>query len=148
MGRRLQNRRPFLSWYTVRSRMRRRVLLTLLLFMGAGAGSFAVESGYQTLTIVRAEQKTRDRVVLYLVATPIYQEDPYFEVAVRASGIVVVGERDPEHRWEMLPDNWKPGASVEGRVDKHHLYLQRPNGTYMRFIITSRAKVPAEKQRE
>ena len=74
--------------------MRRRVLLTLLL-LGLSASSFAVESGLLTLTIVRAEQKTRDRVLLYLVDTPIYQEDPVFEVAVRAGGLVVVGERDP-----------------------------------------------------
>ncbi|MBZ5655980.1 MAG: hypothetical protein LAO56_11980 [Acidobacteriia bacterium] len=71
--------------------MRRRVLLALLL-VGLSASSFAVESGPLTLTIVRAEQRTRDRVVLYLVNTPIYQEDSYFEVAVRADGLLVVGE--------------------------------------------------------
>jgi hypothetical protein len=124
--------------------MRRRVLLTLLLFLGSGAGSFAVESGSLKLTIVRAEQKTRDRVLLYLNDTPIYQEDPYFEVAVRAGGWVVVGERDPEHKWETLPIDWKPGAAVEGRMEKHRLYLRRPNGTYVWFIITSRSKAPAE----
>ncbi|MBZ5548882.1 MAG: hypothetical protein LAO22_13170 [Acidobacteriia bacterium] len=123
--------------------MRRRVLLTLLL-LGLSASSFAVESGLLTLTIVRAEQKTRDRVLLYLVDTPIYQEDPVFEVAVRAGGLVVVGERDPEHKWETLPADWKPGALVEGRIEKHRLYLRRPNGTYVRFIITSRTKAPAE----
>jgi len=124
--------------------MRRWVLLTLLLFVGSGAGSFAVESGSLTLTIVRAEQKTRDRVLLYLADTPIYQEDPYLEVDVRAGGWVVVGERDPEHKWETLPIDWKPGAVVEGRMEKHRLYLRRPNGTYVRFIITSRRKAPAE----
>jgi hypothetical protein len=124
--------------------MRRRVLLTLLLLMGSGAGSLAVESGSLRLTIVRAEQKTRDRVLLYLNDTPIYQEDPYFEVAVRTDGSVVVGERDPDHQWETLPIDWKPGAVVEGRMEKHRLYLKRPNGTYVRFIITSRRKTPAE----
>ena len=123
--------------------MCRRVLLTLL-FLGLSAGSFAVESGPVTLTIVRAEQKTRDRIVLYLVDTPIYQEDPYFEVTVRAGEWVVVGERDPEHRWETLPGDWKPGAKVQGRVEKHRLYLRRPDGSYLRFIITSRAQAPAE----
>ena len=123
----------------------RRVLLTLLLLLGTGASSDAVESGYQTLTIVRAEQKTRDRVLLYLVDTPIYREEPYFEVAVRVGDRIVVGERDPEHKWEVLPADWKPGAVVQGRMDKHHLYLRRLNGTYLRFIITSRAKLPAGK---
>jgi hypothetical protein len=123
--------------------MCRRVLLTLL-FLGLSAGSFAVESGPLTLTIVRAAQKTRDRVLLYLVDTPIYQEDPYFEVAVRAGELVVVAERDPEHKWETLPADWKPGATVQGRIEKHRLYLRRPNGSYVRFIITSRTKAPAE----
>jgi hypothetical protein len=124
--------------------MRRRVLVALSLLLSFGAGSLAVESGSLTLTIVRAEQKTRDRVLLYLNDTPIYQEDPYFEVQVRAGGWVVVGERDPEHRWETLPIDWKPGARVEGRIEKHSLHLRRPNGTYVRFIITSRSKAPAE----
>jgi hypothetical protein len=124
--------------------MRRRVLFTLLLLLGSGVGAFAVEGGPRMLTIVRAKQKTRDRVLLYLVDTPIYQEDPYFEVEVRAGGWVVVGERDPEHKWETLPIDWKPGAAVEGHIEKHGLYLRRPNGTYVRFIITSRSKAPAE----
>jgi hypothetical protein len=123
--------------------MRRRVLLTLW-FVGLLARSFAVEGGPVTLTIVRAEQKTHNRVLLYLVDTPIYQEDPYFEVAVRAGGLVVVAERNPEHTWETLPADWKPGALVEGRIEKHQLYLRRRNGTYVRFIITSRTKAPAE----
>jgi hypothetical protein len=125
--------------------MCRRVLLALL-FLGLVASAFAAESGPQTLTIVRAEQKTRDRVVLYQVDTPIYQEDPYFVVAVRAGGLVVVAERDPEQKWETLPADWKTGTEVQGRIEKHRLYLRRPNGSYARFIITSRTKAPAEQQ--
>ena len=128
----------------VRVRMRCRVLLALVLFLGPGARSFAVEGGYLALTIVRAEQKTRDRVVAYVVNTPIYQEDPYFEVTVRAGETVIVGEREPANRREMLPDNWKPGAAVEGRVDKHHLFLRRPNGTEVLFVIIRRAKTPRD----
>jgi hypothetical protein len=122
--------------------MRRRVLFSLFLLLNVGSSCLAVESGYLPLTIVRAEQKTRDRVLLYLVDTPIYQEDPYFEVEVRAGDRALVGQRDPEKKWEMLPLDWKPGALVKGRVDKHHLYLQRPDGTDMRFLIVRRTKPP------
>jgi hypothetical protein len=125
--------------------MRRWILITLL-FAGLAARSAAVASGSLALTIVRAEQKSRDRVVLYLVDTPIYQEDPYFEVVVRSGGLVIVGDRDPDHRGETLPDGWKPGVAVQGRVDKHHVYLRRPNGSYARFIITRRAKAQAGQQ--
>ncbi len=121
-----------------------RVLLALVLFLVPGAVSFAVENGDLPLTIVRAEVKTRDRVVAWVVNTPIYNEDPYFEVAVRTAKTVIVAERDPEHRHEALPEDWKPGAIVQGRVDRHHLFLRRPNGTEVRFIITHRRKAAPE----
>lgn len=126
--------------------MRCRVLVALVLFLGRGVGSFAVESGYFALTIIRAELKTRDRVVYWVVNTPIYHEDPYFEVAVRVAGTVVVGEREPRNAREMLPEDWKPGAIVQGRVDRRYLLLRRPNGTEVRFIITRRTKTPPEQQ--
>jgi hypothetical protein len=144
IGRRLQTGALFLSWYTILGPMACRVLLALVLFLGLGARSFAVESTYFPLTIVRAELKTRDRVVYWVVNTPLYHEDPYFEVAVRAAGTVVVGERDPRNAHEMLPEDWKPGARVQGRIDKHHLFLRRPNGTEVRFIITRRTKATPE----
>src|SRR5258708_22881449 len=121
-----------------------RVLLAVVLCLGSGASCFAVESSYFPLTIVRAEQKTRDRVVYWVVDTPLYHEDPYFEVAVRAAGTVVVGEREPRNAYEMLPVEWKPGARIQGRVEKHHLFLRRPNGTEERVIITRRAKASLE----
>src|SRR5229473_7258319 len=121
-----------------------RVLVALVLFLGSGASSFAVESNYFPLTIVRAELKTRDRVVYWIVNTPLYHEDPYFEVAVRAAGTLVVGEREPRNAHEMLPEYWKPGVVVQGRVDRHHLFLRRPNGTDVRFIITRRTKASPE----
>jgi len=124
--------------------MRYRVLVALMLFLVPGRGSFAVESSNFPLTIVRAEVKTRDRVVYWVVNTPIYHEDPYFEVAVRAAGTVVVGEREPRNARELLPEDWKAGAVVQGRVDKHHLFLRRPNGTEVRFIITRRTKTTSE----
>jgi len=134
------------AWYTISGRMPCRVLVALVLFLGPGASSFAVESGYLALTIVRAEPKTRDRVVYYIVNTPIYHEDPYFEIAVRATGTVVVGEREPRNTREMLPEDWKPGAIVQGRVDRRYLLLRRPNGTEVRFIITRRTKTPPEQR--
>ena len=126
--------------------MGRRLLLALGLLVSIAVPCFAVESGYQSLTIVRAEQKTRDRVLLYLVDTPIYQEDPYFEVEVRVGDRLLLAERDPDKKWEMLPIDWKPGTTVKGRVDKHHLYLQRPNGTEVQFLIVRRTKVAPEKE--
>ena len=123
--------------------MRQKRLLSLLLLL-LGVGLYAVESGEQPMTIVRAETKARDRVVAWVNDTPIYQQDPYFEVAVRAGTKLLEAERDPEHPFEMLPVFWKPGVKVQGRISGHSLYLKRPNGTEMRFVIVKRSTVPAE----
>jgi hypothetical protein len=119
-------------------------LLTLLLLVGLGTGSYAVESGLQTMTILRAEQKTKDRVVAWVHDTPIYQEDPYFAVAVRAGDQLLEAEYEPSSAWETLPVFWKPGVKVQGRVRGHSLFLKRPNGVEIRFIILKRSVAPAE----
>jgi hypothetical protein len=126
--------------------MVRRVLLALLMLLGSGAVAHAVENGILTLKIIRAEVKTRDRLVYWVVNTPLYHEDPYFEVAVRPTGtdLMIVAEREPQPRGEMLPQDWKPGEVVEGRVDRHHLFLKLPNGSEMRLLITRRTKAPPE----
>ena len=123
----------------------RRGLLVALLLLGLGAGSYAVESGYQTLTIVRSEEKVHDRVVAWVVDTPIYRQDPYFEVLVQAGEAMLQGEYEPRNAWETLPVFWKPGTKVQGRIEKRSLFLQRPNGTEIRFVIVKRTTVPAEK---
>jgi hypothetical protein len=118
--------------------------LVALLLLIPGTVSYAVESGEQPMTIVRAEQKARDHVVAWVNDTPIYREDPYFEVVVRAGAKLLQGERDPESAWEMLPVFWKPGVKVQGRVQGHSLFLKRPNGVEMRFVILKRSAAPAE----
>jgi hypothetical protein len=122
--------------------MRRGFLLTLMLLLAAGLG--AVQSGFQAMTIVRASQKTRDRVIYYVVDTPLYREDPYFEVEVSVNGTNILAEYEPRDAWEMLPEPWKAGAVVQGRVEGHSLFLKRPNGTELRFVIVKRT-APAKK---
>ena len=85
--------------------MRQKRLLSLLL-LRLGVGLYAVESVEQPMTIVRAGTKARDRVVAWVNDTPFYQQDPYFEVAVRAGTKLLEAERDPEHPFEMLPVFW------------------------------------------
>ena len=124
----------------------RRGLLVALLLLSLGAGSYAVESGELTMTIVRAEQKTRDRVVAWVNDTPIYQEDPYFEVVVRAGDKLLEAEYEPLSKWETLPVFWKAGVEVQGRVRGHSLFLKRPNGAEIRFVILKRTAVSAKQK--
>ena len=75
----------------------RRLFVILLWLLLAASAVGAVENSSQAFTILRAEQKTRDRVVYWVVDTPLYHEDPYFEVEVRAGEIILVGEYEPRH---------------------------------------------------
>jgi len=123
--------------------MRRTWLVTLFLLV-LGACAQAVESGEQPMTIVRAETKLRDRVVAWVNDTPIYQQDPYFDVVVQAGAKLLEAQHDSESAFEMLPVFWKPGVKVQGRIQGHSLYLKRPNGTEMRFVILKRRNAPVE----
>jgi|SRR5882672_7843490 len=124
----------------------RRELLIALLVLGMVASLDAIESGELSMTIVRAEQKMRDRVVAWVNDTPIYQQDPYFDVAVRSGDKVLEGEYEPSSAWETLPVFWKPGVEVQGRVRGHSLFLKRPNGVEIRFVILKRTAVTAIKK--
>lgn len=125
--------------------MRRRWLLALLL-LSTAAVSNAVEPGELPMTIVRAEQTLRDRVVAWVNDTPIYQQDPWFEVAVRAGDKVLEAEYQPSSPYETLPVFWKAGVEVQGRVRGHSLFLKRPNGVEIRFVILKRTAVSASKK--
>ena len=122
-----------------------RVGLVALLLLALSVGSNAVEPGELPMTIVRAEQVARDRVVAWVNDTPIYQQDPWFEVAVRAGDKILEGEYQPSSPWETLPVFWKPGVEVQGRVHGHSLFLKRPNGVEIRFVILKRTAVSASK---
>ncbi len=122
--------------------MRRRWLVAVF-FVSLSGSLGAVESGELPMTIVRAEQKLRDRVVAWVNDTPIYQQDPYFQVAVRVGDKVLEAEYEPINQWETMPVFWKPGVEVQGRVHGHSLFLKRPNGAEIRFVILKRTAVPA-----
>lgn len=121
---------------------RRRLLPVWLLLIVSAAG--AVENSSQAFTIIRAEQRTRDRVVYWVVNTPLYHEDPYFEVEVRLGNVLLTGEQEPRHASEILPKSWTPSAVVRGRMERRNLYLRSPNGTDLKFVIVKRTHAPTE----
>lgn len=126
--------------------MRRTLLVALVLFRLCVI-SYAVESGELAMTIISAEQKTRDRVVAWVNDTPIYQPDVYFHVIVRVGDKLFEAEYEPVSQWETLPVFWKPGVEVQGRVRGHSLFLKRPNGAEIRFVILKRTAVAVPKDK-
>jgi hypothetical protein len=102
----------------------------------------ATQKLYVQGKLVDIQQKSRDRVDLYVVNTPITTAVPYFEITVELGDVDYVAEYTPRHSGEELPEAWRPEEAVRGRVDKHRLYLLRPDGSEMQFIIEKKASVP------
>jgi hypothetical protein len=101
----------------------------------------ATQKPYVQGKFVAIQQKSRDRVDMYLVNTPITTAVPYFEITVEFGDIDYLAEYTPRHSGEELPEAWRPDEAVRGRVDKHHLYLLRPDGSEIEFIIEKKASV-------
>ncbi len=99
---------------------------------------YAVQRPYQAGTIVDVQQKSRTRILYYLANTPVTKDDPYFEISVQLKDAIYVGEYAPLHSADTLPAVWRPGASVEVRLDKKRLYLKRPDGGELEFAIVKR----------
>jgi hypothetical protein len=114
----------------------------LLLAAVAIPGMRAVEKQYQTGRIVDIQQKTNTRILYYLVNTPVTKDEPYFEVSVQVKDTIYVGDYTPRHAAETLPEEWNvPQAEVRLRLEKHYMFLMRPAGTEMQFVITKRIAV-------
>lgn len=124
-------------------------LLSFILTIALVPALLAVENKYQAGTIVDIQQKAHTRVLYYLVNTPVTQDDPYFEVSIQFKDMVYIAEYTPRHSADGLPDDWKADAPVEGRIEKHHLYLKRPGGVDLDLtIIKHTAAGPARKTAE
>jgi hypothetical protein len=122
--------------------MTRKPVLSILIF-GLGLVILpvvrATQKPYIQGKFVAIQQKSRDRVDLFLVNTPITTAVPYFEITVEFGDVDYVAEYTPRHSGEELPEAWRPDEAVRGRVDKHHLYLLRPDGSEMPLIIEKKA---------
>jgi hypothetical protein len=129
--------------------LRRTALLPLIFLLSLMAPYlYAAQKPYSTGKFLDIQQKTRDKVDLYLVNTPVTTAVPYFEVSIEFGNTDYIAEYTPRHSAEQLPEAWRSGESVKGRVDKHHVYLQRPDGSELTFIITKRTVADKETIKE
>jgi hypothetical protein len=103
---------------------------------------YAAEKLYVTGKIIDVQQKTNTRVVYYQVNTPITKDEPYFEVSVQVKDTIYVGDYNPRHAADTLPDEWNvPQTEVRLRLEKHYMFLTRPAGSELQFVITKRTAV-------
>ncbi len=108
--------------------------------------ALGVQKEYSTGKVVDVQERTRDRVLLYQVNTPIMTEDPYYVVSVEVRGMVFEAEYLPRDFRQPFPGFWKTDDEVSVRVDKHFLYLKRSDGTEAKFLITSTSRLPAVRE--
>ena len=118
--------------------MLRRGFVLLLIFVSVAAIPclYGIKKEYSKGTFLTVERKTRDRVDMYLVNTPVTTAVPYFEVSVELGDTDYIAEYTPRHDSEELPEDWHAGQEIKARVEKRHLFLQRPDGSEMQWIIT------------
>ncbi|MGA9966781.1 MAG: hypothetical protein WBQ10_16410 [Terriglobales bacterium] len=110
----------------------------------------AAEKPFFTGKILDVQHKTTTRVLYYQVDTPITKDEPYYEVSVQVKDTIYVGDYSPRHASATLPDEWNvPQTEVRVRLDKHYMFLTRPAGTEVQFVIVKRmAAAPAQNNSE
>jgi len=121
--------------------MQRSLLLLVILSLLVVPRCFGVEKLYSTGKLIDVQQRTREKVDMYLVNTPITTAVPYFELRLQLGRTDYLAEYTPRHFEEELPPDWKAGANVEVRLDKRHLFLKRPDGSETQWIVTKRIPV-------
>ena len=126
--------------------MKRALGLLPAVFLLLISGLYGAESPYVTGRIVDIQQKAHTKVLYYLVNTPITRDDPYFEIQLQVKDKIYTGEYAPRHAADLLPEAWKPDAEVKVRLEKHTMFLKRPDGEALEFGITRRVAAPAAPQ--
>jgi len=117
----------------------------LLLSLLCLPGWAAVDKEYETGRIVNVEKKSHERILYYLVNTPVTQDDPYYQLELQLNSFVYQCEYTPRHAADSLPDDWLPGTEVKMKLaDKRHVSVKGPGGFELQLIIVKRTPGTAE----
>jgi hypothetical protein len=116
----------------------KRILVSagLLVFLLSSSHLYAAEKQYEAGRIVTVEKKFHERVLYYLVNTPITQDDPYYEITLQLGNLALLTEFTPRHAADDLPDGWTENAKVQIKVtDKHHAWVRREGGMELQLLL-------------
>ena len=67
----------------------------LLAFLVSECSVQAAEKPYETGRIIEVEKRSHERILYYLVNTPVTQDDPYYQVSLQLNNFVYVAEYTP-----------------------------------------------------
>lgn len=99
----------------------------------------AADKQYQSGRILNVEKKSHEKILYYLVNTPVTQEDPYYELLLQLNNFVYDCEYTPRHAADKLPEGWLPDTEAKIRVaDKRHLFVEGPDGFELQLIVLKR----------
>ncbi len=111
----------------------------LLVLLSFSSRLYAAEKQYEPGRIVTVEKKFHERVLYYLVNTPITQDDPYYEITLQVGNLALLTEFTPRHAADDLPDGWTDNAQVQIKVtDKHHVWVKRDGGMELQLLLVKR----------
>src|SRR3954453_16167550 len=120
--------------------MLRKLILSVLSLTFA-VPVLALDHQFTRGQIIDVQHKVRQKTEMYLVNTPITTDVPYFEIEIRLDQTDYIAEYNPRHPKEELPESWVAGAEIQVRAEKHHLFLKRPHGSEIQWIINKRIHV-------
>ncbi len=116
----------------------------LLVLLLSSSHLYAAEKQFEAGRIVTVEKKFHERVLYYLVNTPITQDDPYYEVTLQLGNMALLTEFTPRHSADDLPDGWIDNAQVQIKVaDKHHVWVKRDGGMELQLLLVKRLPATA-----
>jgi hypothetical protein len=124
----------------------KRILATaaLLAVLLSISNLYATEKQFEAGRIVTVEKKFHERVLYYLVNTPVTQDDPYYEVSLQSGTTVFLTEYTPRHAADDLPEGWIENAEVQMKItDKHHVSVRQADGIELQLLILKRTPATA-----
>ena len=107
----------------------------MLILLTTTSLGWAVQKQYSPAKLLEVQRKTRQKVDMYLVNTPVMSEVLYYEILVRTDQSEYRAEYTPRHAEEELPESWVAGAELQIRLEKHYLILKRQDGGETRWIL-------------
>jgi hypothetical protein len=123
----------------------KRILPSAALLVLSFASLYAAEKTFEAGRIVTVEKKSHERVLYYVVNTPVTQDDPYYEVSLHLGNMILETEYTPRHAADELPEGWTENAEVQMKVtDKHHVSVKQGDGIERQLIIVKRVPAPTQ----
>jgi hypothetical protein len=111
----------------------------LLLVFISLPGLQAAEKQFGPGRLIDVEKKAHERVLYYLVNTPVTQDDPYYEIYLQQNNWIYQTEYTPRHAADSLSDEWKPGTEVQMKIaDKRHVVVKLPGLPELQLLIVKR----------